>query len=108
MQNRPTENQLRINEIARIIDELSAELSDRLNLEDNNQGITTEEIRREIRIGDIVEITNNYCAQLGKQGTVTAITAKQVTIRLDSSGRTIRKKKTNVKIIPPTIDNTTQ
>jgi hypothetical protein len=108
MQNRPTENQIRINEIARIIDELSAELSERLNIEENNQGIVTEEVRREIRLGDIVEITNNYRSQLGEQGTVTAITAKQVSIRLSSTGRIIRKKKTNVKIVPSALDNTTQ
>jgi transcription elongation factor len=99
MQNRPTENQLRINEIAKIIDELSAELSERLNIEDNNQGIAIEEVRREIRVGDTVEITNNYRAQLGEQGVVTGITAKQVTIRLNSTGRSVCKKKTNVKIV---------
>ena len=108
MQNRPTENQLRINELARIIDELSTELSERLQLEDNDQGREIEEIRREIRTGDTVEITNNYRDQLGKQGTVTRVTDKQVSIRLTSTGRTIKKKKTNVKIVPSETDNTTQ
>jgi hypothetical protein len=108
MQNRPSENQLRINEIARLIDELSTELSDRLAIEDNLEGTNTTDIRREIRIGDRVEITNNYRDQLGEQGTIVRITDKQVSIRLDSTGRTIKKKKTNVKIIPPAIDNTEQ
>ena len=108
MQNRPTENQLRINELARIIDELSTELSDRLQLEDNDQGRDNEDIRREIRIGDIVEVTNNYRDQLGEQGTVTRVTDKQVSIRLNSTGRTIKKKKTNVKIVPSDTDNTTE
>ena len=108
MQNRPTENQLRINELARIIDELSTELSDRLQLEDNDQGRDNEDIRREIRIGDFVEITNNYRDQLGEQGTVTRVTDKQVSIRLNSTGRTIKKKKTNVKIVPSDTDNTTE
>ena len=108
MQNRPTENQLRINELVRIIDELSTELSDRLQLEDNDQGRDNEDIRREIRIGDFVEITNNYRDQLGEQGTVTRVTDKQVSIRLNSTGRTIKKKKTNVKIVPSDTDNTTE
>jgi preprotein translocase subunit YajC len=108
MQNRPTENQLRINEIARIIDELSAELSQLLTIEDNNQGINNQEIRREIRIGDRVEITNNYRDQLGQQGTVTRVTEKQVSLRLDSTGRIIKKKKSNVTIVPSVIDSTEQ
>lgn len=108
MQNRPTENQLRINEIARIIDELSAELSNLLNIEDDNQGFDTQEIRREIRIGDTVEITNNYRDQLGEQGVITRVTEKQVSLRLESTGRIIKKKKNNVRIIPPAIDNTQQ
>ena len=74
MQNKPTENQLRINEIARLIDELSTELSNRLKIEDNYEGTDIQEIRREIRVSDLVEITNNYHDQLGKQGTVTRIT----------------------------------
>jgi preprotein translocase subunit YajC len=108
MQNRPTENQLRINEIARIIDELSAELSQLLTIEDNIQGTDNQEIRREIRVGDRVEITNNYRDQLGQQGIVTRITEKQVTLRLDSTGRSIKKKKSNVTIVPSTIDSTEQ
>ena len=108
MQNRPTENQLRINEIARIIDELSAELSQLLNIKDDIQGTAIQEIRREIRVGDRVEITNNYRDQLGQQGTVTRVTDKQVSVRLQSTGRTIKKKKSNVTIVPSTIDSTEQ
>ena len=108
MQNRPTENQLRINEIARLIDELSTELSDRLNIEDHYEGTDIQEIRREIKIGDLVEITNNYRDQLGEQGTITRITDKQVSIRLESTGRIIKKKKTNVKIIPSNTNTTEQ
>jgi preprotein translocase subunit YajC len=108
MQNRITENQARINELARVIDELSTELSELLQIEDNNQGRNIEDIRREIRVGDTVEITNNYRSQLGEQGTVTRVTDKQVTVRLDSTGRTIRKKKTNVRIVPSNEDRATE
>jgi preprotein translocase subunit YajC len=108
MQNRITENQARINELARVIDELSTELSELLQIEDNNLGRDIEEIRREIRVGDTVEVTNNYRNQLGEQGTVTRVTDKQVTVRLDSTGRTIRKKKTNVRIVPSNEDRVTE
>jgi DNA-directed RNA polymerase beta' subunit len=108
MQNRPTENQIRINEIARIIDELSAELSNLLTIEENNQGRDNQDIRREIQIGDTVEITNNYREQLGERGIVTKVTEKQVSLRLESTGRIIRKKKSNVRIVPPDIDTTQQ
>jgi transcription elongation factor len=108
MQNRLTENQARINELARVIDELSTELSELLQIEDNNQGRNIEHIRREIQVGDTVEITNNYRDQLGEQGVVTRVTEKQVNIRLNSTGRTIRKKKSNVRIVPSDNDRTAE
>ena len=93
MQNRAIENQIRINEIARLIEELSTELTVRLNIEEDNQGVINTDIRREIILGDTVEITNNYRDQLGQQGVVVKITNKQVSIRLASTGRIIKKKK---------------
>ena len=108
MQNWPTKNQLWINKIARIINKLSAELSQLLNIEDNIQGTDTQEIRREIRVGDHVEITNNYHNQLGQQGIVTRVTDKQVSLQLESTGRTIKKKKSNIMIVPSIIDSTEQ
>jgi transcription elongation factor len=95
MQNRPTENQARITELARLIDELSAELSQRLNIEED-QNTDNREIRREIQVGDTVEITNNYRNQLGQRGTVTHVTCSQVLLDLHSSGQNICKSKRNV------------
>ena len=100
MQNRRTENQIRITEIARLIDELSAELSQRLILEDQTEeNPTIVDTRPEIIVGDTVEITNDYRNQQGERGTVTRVTRAQVTLTLQSTGRTIRKKKSNVRII---------
>ena len=100
MQNRRTENQTRISEIARLIDELSAELSNRLAIEEEETNPNTiAEIRREIEVGDTVEITNEYRNQLGEQGIVTRVTRAQVTLTLNSTGRSVRKKKNNVRII---------
>ena len=100
MQNRRTENQTRISEIARLIDELSAELSNRLAIEEEETNPDTiAEIRREIEVGDTVEITNEYRNQLGEQGIVTRVTRAQVTLTLNSTGRSVRKKKNNVRII---------
>jgi ribosomal protein L29 len=108
MQNRQTENQIRISELARQIDELSTELANLIIIEESQQGQDISEIRREIIVGDTVEITNDYRDQLGERGIVTKVTTKQVTIRLDSTGRNIRKKKTNVKLVPSTDQDTLQ
>ena len=108
MQNRPTENQSRISEVAKQIDELSTELAALIIIEESNQGQDIADIRREIQVGDIVEITNAYRDQQGQQGTVIKITNKQVSISLLESGRIVKKKKTNVKIIPLTEQNTEQ
>ena len=80
MQNRAMENKLQINKIARLIDELSAKLTERLNIQEDNQGITNTKIQREIREGNTIETTNNYRDQLGQQGVVTRVTNKQVSI----------------------------
>ena len=102
MQNRRTENEVRISEIARIIDELSAELNQLLLLENQADNNSQIEDRREIIVGDTVEITNEYRNQLGEQGIVTKVTRAQVTLTLNSTGRSIRKKKNNVRIVLPT------
>ena len=102
MQNRRTENEVRISEIARIIDELSAELNQLLLLENQADNNSQIEDRREIIVGDTDEITNEYRNQLGEQGIVTKVTRAQVTLTLNSTGRSIRKKKNNVRIVLPT------
>jgi ABC-type Zn uptake system ZnuABC Zn-binding protein ZnuA len=103
MQNRSTENQARISELARLIEELSSELNQLLTIEDEEVPQTVRNIvtRTNFRVGDTVEITNEYRNQLGERGTVTKVTRTQVAIRLLSSGRTIRKKKTNVTLVEP-------
>lgn len=114
MQNRSADNQARITELARIIEELSTELNQLLSIEDKDTSqVPRTEIPRTItrtnfQIGDIVEITNEYRNQLGERGTVTKVTRTQVAINLHSTGRTIRKKKTNVIIIQPVENNQEQ
>ena len=110
MQNRSVDSQSRITELARLIDELSAELNQLLSIEDEDSSQITRTIipRTEFRIGDIVEITNEYRNQLGERGTITKVTRTQVAISLHSTGRIIRKKKTNVSIITPVENNQEQ
>ena len=102
MQNRRTENEVRISEIARIIDELSTESNQLLLLENQADDNPQIEDRREIIVGDTVEITNEYCNQLGEQGIITKVTRAQVTLTRNSTGHSIRKKKSNVRIVLPT------
>ena len=108
MQNRQTENQIRISELARQIDELSTELATLIITEEGQQGQDIIKIRREILVRDTVEIMNKYCDQFGQQGIVTKIMSKQVAVRLNSTGRTIKKKKTKVKLVLSTDQNTLQ
>ena len=110
MQNRSLENQSRITELAKLIDELSAELNQLLSIEDEESPQISSTIipRTEFRVGDVVEITNEYRNQLGERGTITKVTRTQVAINLHSTGRTIRKKKTNVSIVTPVENNQEQ
>jgi hypothetical protein len=90
----------RIKDIALEIEELSEELNALLkideNLETRSQLSSTD---HDIELGNVVEITNKYKDLQGTRGTVIKVTNQQVTIRLENSNETIRRKKTNVKKI---------
>ena len=58
-----------------------------------------EEALPVIQVGDSVVITNRYGGLRGQTGRVTRVTQRQVVIRLDSSGRTVTKRKTSVEVI---------
>jgi RNase P/RNase MRP subunit p29 len=105
-QRRQTRKQ-RIREISRDIDILSAQLN-QLIIEDNQEDLAIEAdpqtnnrpiVDNELAIGDRVEITNNYRRQRGLRGTVTHLTAQQVSLHIDGERRVINKKKTNVRKI---------
>ena len=87
---------------------MSTELAALIIIEESNQGQDIADIQREIQISDIIKITNTYRDQQGQQGTVIKITNKQVSILLLESGRIVKKKKTNVKIILVSEENTEQ
>ena len=93
----------RIKEIAEEIEILSEELNALLiidkattttqsdkNYEDNDDTIT---------LGNVVEIRNTYTNLQGSRGTVINVTSQQVTIKLENTNKTVRRKKTNVKKI---------
>ena len=93
----------RIKEIAEEIEILSEELNALLiidkattttqsdkNYEDNDDTIT---------LGNVVEIRNTYTNLQGSRGTVIKVTSQQVTIKLENTNKTVRRKKTNVKKI---------
>ena len=97
----------RIREISQDIDTLSAQLN-QLIIEDNqeDQAIAADQqtdnsppLNNDLNIGDRVEITNNYRKQRGLKGTVTHLTAQQVSLRIDGERRVVNKKKTNVRKI---------
>jgi hypothetical protein len=95
----------RIQHITQEIDILSAELN-QLVIQDNQEN-NTEQLppvdptnqQEQLAIGSRVEITNSYKGQRGLQGTVTKITEKQVSLRIDGQRRIINKKKTNVRVL---------
>lgn len=87
----------RIKEIAQQIEELSEELNALILLDEQSKPKTS--INHDIELGNVVEITNKYKNLQGSRGTVIKITNHQVTIRLENSNETIKRKKTNVKKI---------
>jgi hypothetical protein len=105
--NNPTRRQIRkarIQVISQELEDLSSELNRLLTLEnqeENTEANTTEIDQQEhqFEIGNRIQITNSYKGQQGLLGTVTKVTAKQVSIRIDGQRRTINKKKTNVRLI---------
>ena len=94
----------RIQQISQEIDNLSAELN-LLIIQDNQEEDTTQPppaVRNQqerLVIGSRVEITNSYKGQRGLQGTVTRVTEKQVSLRIDGQRRILNKKKTNVRLL---------
>ena len=121
-----SKNQVRIIELSETIEQLSAELSRRLNIEYNSNGISSadrvvspatlpivipqaegaqaEEAltgeAREFAVGDLVEITNNYRNLRGQQGHVVKVTRRQVMIKLaNSNNQVVRRNKANVQFI---------
>ena len=87
----------RIKEIAQQIEELSEELNALILLDEQLKPKTS--INHDIELGNVVEITNKYKNLQGSRGIVIKITNHQVTIRLENSNETIKRKKTNVKKI---------
>ena len=53
--------------------------------------------RREFRIGDRVEIIDNYKGNKGKIGKIEAITGQQVVLTIEAEGLQVRKWKENVR-----------
>ena len=103
-------NQLRIKEIASLIDQLSTELQQRLNLEfapssPGNSSSSYKSIKSFIfpqkpppfAIGERVVITNNYRNLKGRIGSITRITRTFVFLKLDNSTDIIQKRKQNVE-----------
>ena len=92
-----------IQAISQEIENLSAELNQLIiqdNREENNEPrITDLEQQEQFEVGNRIEITNSYKGQQGLQGTITKVTLKQVSIRIDGQRRIINKKKTNVRLI---------
>jgi len=89
------QNQQRILDLAQQIEELSTELKHLLSIEDSSN------LQPEIKVGDTVEIINNYGNLRGQQATVIKVTRVQVALRLFINDKVIYKKKSNVALILP-------
>ena len=89
------QNQQRVLDLAQQIEELSTELKHLLSIEDSSN------LQPEIKVGDTVEIINNYGNLRGQQATVIKVTRVQVALRLSLNDKVIYKKKSNVALILP-------
>jgi len=89
------QNQQRILDLAQQIEELSTELKHLLSIEDNSN------LQPEIKVGDTVEIINNYGNLRGQQATVIKVTRVQVALHLSINDKVIYKKKSNVALVLP-------
>ena len=87
------QNQHHIIDLAQQIEELSTELKHLLTLEENSN------LPPEIKVGDTVEITNNYGNLRGQQTTVIKVTRVQVALRLLLKDKVVYKKKSNVALV---------
>ena len=117
-----SENQSRISELAQAIEDLSAELNQRLTIEHNANELPPVDIvvppvaipvvisqlevapaieTRDFTVGDLVEITNNHRNLQGHRGYVIRTTRRQVIIRLvnNNNNQVVRKSKTSVRLI---------
>ena len=95
----------RIQQITQQLEDLATELN-RLIIEEGfiNRDVlpAAAQVHQEppeLAINQRVEITNNYNRLRGARGTITAVSDTQVWVRIDGHRRSIRKKKTNVRII---------
>ena len=89
------QNQQRVLDLAQQIEELSTELKHLLSIEGSSN------LQPEIKVGDTVEIINNYGHLRGQQATVIKVTRVQVALRLFINDKVIYKKKSNVALILP-------
>ena len=89
------QNQQRVLDLAQQIEELSTELKHLLSIEDSSN------LQPEIKVGDTVEIINNYGNLRGQQATVIKVTRVQVALRLSINDKIIYKKKSNVALVLP-------
>ena len=89
------QNQQRVLDLAQQIEELSTELKHLLSIEDSSN------LQPEIKVGDTVEIINNYGNLRGQQATVIKVTRVQVALRLSINDKVIYKKKSNVALVLP-------
>jgi cell division septum initiation protein DivIVA len=89
------QNQQRVLDLAQQIEELSTELKHLLSIEDSSN------LQPEIKVGDTVEIINNYGNLRGQQATVNKVTRVQIALRLVIHEKVIYKKKSNVALILP-------
>ena len=90
------QNQQRVLDLAQQIEELSTELKHLLSIEDSSN------LQPEIKVGDTVEIINNYGNLRGQQATgIKVRTRVQVALRLFINDKVIYKKKSNVALILP-------
>jgi hypothetical protein len=96
------ERKKQIQDLSKQIEELSAQLAllitqDQEQELNEQQGLTATNEEQSFAIGDRVIITNNYKGHRGKQGIITHITDKQVSLRVDGQQRVINKRKTNIR-----------
>ena len=103
-------NQLRIQEISALIDELSTELNQRLNLEftapsPSNSVSSFKSVKNSLfpqkpaplAIGKRVVITNQYRNLKGRTRVITRLTRTFVFLQLDNSTEIIQKRRQNVE-----------
>jgi hypothetical protein len=91
---------LEIQRLSQTIASLSSQLNQLIieeQQEDEDQTSRIQQQATEFKIGDRVEITNNYRGLRGTQGVITHVTVHQVSIRVDGQRKVINKKKNNVR-----------